>query len=138
VGPALGFSSGAATYITIALDTNGIPFVSYRDASLSKAVAMKYDQSGNSWSSVGTSISDGDAGYISMFVYGTTPLVCYKDLVNSSKITYKYSDETSWFTGTTEGFSTNAVTETAIFADATEMYIAYVDAVSSGIIVQKF
>ena len=99
---------------------------------------MKYDQSGNSWSSVGTSKSDGDAGYISMFVYGTTPLVCYKDLVNSSKITYKYSDETSWFTGTTEGFSTNAVTETAIFADATEMYIAYVDAVSSGIIVQKF
>ena len=132
----LGFSTGTATYITIALDSNGIPFVSYRDASLQKAVSMKYVS--GAWTAVGTSISDGDAGYVSMFVYSTRPTVCYQDAANSNKITYKYSDETSWYTSTTEGFSTNTVTETAIFVDSTEMYIAYIDSISGGIIVQKF
>ena len=138
--PDLGFSSGAASYITIAIDSNGIPFVSYVDANLHKAISMKYVPS--AWVPVGTSISDGDAAALSMYIYGTHPAVCYSDAAHDDKLTYKFSDGTVWSSTTISGFSENAITETAIFvapagADA-ETYIAYIDKTTSGIIIKKF
>ncbi|MBT1699260.1 gliding motility-associated C-terminal domain-containing protein [Fulvivirgaceae bacterium PWU4] len=52
VGPAGGVSAAAASFVSLALDKGGAPYVSYTEGSIGKT--MKYN--GASWTAVGTSV----------------------------------------------------------------------------------
>ncbi|MEI6093341.1 MAG: hypothetical protein WCQ47_06630, partial [bacterium] len=125
------------SYITISVNSDHTPYVSYRDDVLLKSFAMKYDT--GAWSKIGNNgITTGDAEALSMYIYNKTLAVCYQDETNSDKISAKISDGTSWFNFGIQGFSDNAVTETSIFVDSAESYVAYIDKTTNKITVKKY
>lgn len=134
-----GFSDNAASYINISVDSDDVPYVSYRDDTLLKAFVMKYNSGSGTWSKIGTSgLSTGDAEALSMHIYNKTLAVCYQDETSSDKVSAKISDGTSWFNFGIQGFSDNAVTETSIFVDSAESYVAYIDKTTNKITVKKY
>ncbi|MEI6080237.1 MAG: hypothetical protein WCQ53_06360 [bacterium] len=140
---ATGFSDGEASYVTVAVDKNGVPYVSYRDASLLKAVSMKYNAGSNVWKAVGSNgVSDGDAAYVSMFVYNTAlntaPIICYQDAEHENKLTTKIGDGTAWFAMGLPGLSNNPVKETSIFVYDANSFVAYIEDATDEIKVEKF
>jgi uncharacterized protein YjdB/DNA-binding NarL/FixJ family response regulator len=128
-----GFSANTATYIAIALDTAGTPYVVFNDANASnKATVMKYN--GSSWVTVGTAgFSAGAATYNAIAVdYAGHPYVTYSDGGNSSKATVMKYNGTSWTTVGTAGFSTGSSTTNGIALDATGLpFVAFQDGTSS-------
>jgi hypothetical protein len=113
VGSAGGFSAGTASYISMAIDGSGTPYVAYRDyyEYPNKATVKKYN--GTSWVDVGLAggFSAGSASYISMAIDGSgTPYVAYLDYNEyPNKVTAKKYNGTSWVdVGSAGGFvSTN-------------------------------
>ena len=76
-----GFSSGTATYVSLAVDPGGVPYVSYNDGTVGKLVVMKYNSTTSAWANVVSSgISAGSSSYSSLAM--TTmgiPYVSYCD-----------------------------------------------------------
>ena len=75
-----GFSAGTANYVSLALDSTGMPFVAYADVgNANKATVQKLV--GGTWTVVGTAgFSAGTANYVSLALDSTgTPIVAYED-----------------------------------------------------------
>lgn len=110
-----GFSSGAASYTSLALDATGTPYVAFRDnGNDDKATVMKYlggvAQSPSGWDVVGTAgFSPGGASQTSLVVTGTgMPYVAFLGNLLSNKATIMKYDGSWNFVGT-RGFSSGDV-----------------------------
>jgi len=84
-----GFSAGNTVYISIALDSSGVPYVAYRDiANSNKMTVMSYD--GANWNNVGSAgFSAGTVGGPLVAINPATnvPYVVYEDAANSNYAT---------------------------------------------------
>ncbi|WP_168121005.1 immunoglobulin-like domain-containing protein [Paenibacillus sp. HB172176] len=124
-----GFSEGAAYYNSIAIDSNGTPFVVYNDQGNSgKATAMKYN--GSSWEAVGNAgFSAGKVSFPSLALDGSgTPYVVYRDIANSKKATVMKYNGSSWETVGNAGFSAGDNYYTSIVLDSGDTpYVVYKD-----------
>ena len=88
-------STAAATYITLAIDSVGIPYVGYSDANHNaKATVMKYN--GSNWVIVGNAdFSAGGTCFTSLALdRNGTPYMCYIDSAYGNKATVMKFDTT--------------------------------------------
>ena len=114
-----GFSAQKAYYTSIAIDTEGTPYVVYVDAGNGlKATVMKYN--GSSWDTVGhPGFSAGMVIYTSIAISKNgTPYVVYEDTINSYKATVMKYDGSNWVTVGNAGFSDGEVNWTCISIDS--------------------
>jgi hypothetical protein len=128
-----GLSIAAASYISMATNGIGTPYVAYRDAGNgNKASAMKFD--GTAWSPVGaaTGFSGAGAAYTSLAFNGSgTPYVAYQDASTTptNKATVMKFDGTNWVTVGGAGFSGAAAVYTSLAVNNSGTpYVAYQDA----------
>jgi PKD repeat protein len=130
-----GFSEGGASYITLCID-NGKIYIAYMDSSYSgkspsgKATVKMFN--GTNWETVGIEpFSEGEASYISLYVYNDTPYVTYMDGANSNKSTIMKYNGTSWEAVGNEGFSGGEASYTSLFVYDGTPYIAFTDGAHS-------
>lgn len=100
-----GFSAGDASYTSLAIDSNNVPYVAYQDwENFERATVMKFD--GTNWVTVGTvGFSAGRIINPSLaFSSSNEPYVAYRDEANSDKATVMKFDGTNWVTVGTAGF----------------------------------
>ena len=135
-----GFSAGAASYTSLAIASDGTPYVAYADAGNSnKATVMKFD--GNNWVTVGSAgFSASTANYTSLAITPNgTPYVAYQDGSNG-KATVMQFNGTSWVNVGNAGFSEGFVFSMSLaIAPNGTPYVAYRDfAKSNKATVMKF
>jgi len=137
-----GFTSLSINYPSIVVNSASIPYVAFRDGSVSnKATVMSYN--GGSWSAVGTAgMSIGTSYYTSLTLDNNdTPYVAYEDGGKSSKAIVKKYNGSSWvFVGDSTGISTSSTSYTNLaFNKNNELYLAYDDGSrSSKVTVKKY
>jgi sugar lactone lactonase YvrE len=91
--------------INMAMTKTNIPYVAFRD-SLGRAKVMKYTASTNTWTTVGTSVSDGACAYVNIKLDNNNiPYVAFQDSLNGNAITVKKLSGTSWLKVGTAGFA---------------------------------
>jgi len=137
VGPA-GFSSGAVHVVSLAIDSNGTPYIAYIQVS-----DWKNDTSGtlivekfvkSSWSVVGTAASVATNARVPVLAIGPSdvPYVAYEDAAASDKATVeKYNSASqTWETVGSRDFTAGAVKDPSFAIDGTGTpYLAYADGV---------
>jgi len=81
-----------------------------------------------SWRTLGSAgFSDGEAKYISLFMYDNLPWVAYQDLGNSSKATVMKYDGNNWNAIGSSGFSAGTASYTSLSVYNGIPYIAFKD-----------
>ncbi len=125
-----GISVGVATYQSIAIDASGVPYIAYKDASVSnKAVVKKFN--GTSWvnpDAVGA-VSSGTGNFTNIIIHPSgTPYVVYQEGASSAKAAVKKLSGSSWVSvgAATISASTALYECIAMSADGTP-YIVYRD-----------
>ena len=138
-----GFSAGIASYLSLAVDNSGTPYVAYRDEGVgNKTTVQKFD--GSNWVNVGSpSFSVGATFDHSIAIDSTgTPYVVYRDLglAPGSQATVMRFDGNAWVSTGNGGFSTRSTNRTKIaFDDSGMLYLVYEDPFSGGkITVEKY
>jgi hypothetical protein len=128
-----GISAGRADYTSLALASDGTPYLAYQDfANGGKATVMKFDAAKNEWLSLGDpGISAGEVYYTSLALASDgTPYLAYQDAANRGKATVmKFNAaENEWSSVGSPGFSVSGAiyTNLALTADGTP-YLAYQD-----------
>ncbi|HPD18631.1 MAG TPA: hypothetical protein PLF61_03090, partial [Candidatus Goldiibacteriota bacterium] len=111
-----GFSEGTASSISLFInETNGYPYVAYKDWSHSGKITVKMYNNTN-WINVGTpGFSDGAVEYVNLFIYENVPYVAYMDVINGNKITVKKYESGSWTTVGAQGFSASIAEYVSLF-----------------------
>ncbi len=126
-----GFSAGGASYPDIALDSSGLPYVVYGDATnSSKARVMRFN--GSAWQTVGTGCFSDGAALDTHIVLDSSdrPYVVYQDKSNSDKATVMRFDDVSstWQTVGIAGFSTGQASTPSIALDSSNVpYVVFRD-----------
>jgi hypothetical protein len=127
----LGFSTGAANYLSLVINS-GTLYLAYTDGSNgNKATVKKFD--GNSWVTIGTEgFSRGSATNTLLTFNSNTPYISYIDGSNGNKATVKKFDGSSWVTVGIEGFSTTTTTNLSLVFNGSIPYVAYIDYAYNG------
>ncbi len=134
------FTLGAASYESIAIDGNNIPFVAFRDVFYNyRASVMKFD--GTNWIYVGSpgfSPLGNDAGgalYTSLAIdkNTNTPYLAYSNFSDGFKATVLKFDGTNWVNVGSGVVSSGSANNTCIVIDSYGTpYIAYDDGAHNG------
>jgi len=125
------FSAGAAYYTSIALNSEGTPYVAFADADSGEfATVMRYNDTNNTWEIVGSAgFSSGISDYLRIAIDNNdTPYVIYADQDhNDVPMVMKYLDTNdSWIT--LGSISTGGAGFTDIAFDSNNtLYIVYAD-----------
>ncbi|MFA7242204.1 MAG: Ig-like domain-containing protein, partial [Sulfuricellaceae bacterium] len=130
----IGFSSAYSKYTSLAIASDGTPYVAYQDGNNNnQASVMKFD--GTGWVAVGNpEFSTGSATYLSLAIAPSgspdagKPYVTYSDAALGGKASVMKFDGANWVAVGTDGFSVDAATSNS-FAFATDgaPYVAYQD-----------
>ena len=126
-----GFSSGGIAYPSLAIDSQGTPYVAYTESWT--AVVKQYDSSSNSWiaplSAEPVSTSSDFASYTSLALDGNnTPYVAFRDasLGNRANVKQYDSASQSWLSLATNGITQGSVTHTSLSIDSNNtIYLGY-------------
>jgi hypothetical protein len=121
------FSAGAATYLSLKLDSSDVPYVAYSDGNNSgKATVMKYNSAASSWSAVG---SAGFSEYSVQYTYlvidsDDVPIVA----ANSGSATaWKYTSESSPWSNLGVFSSDMGLSISAALDESDNLYVAFRD-----------
>lgn len=131
---ARGFSnSSVIAYPSIAITSDGIPYVAYKDITHSdKATVMVFN--GSNWATVGSiGFSAGAADYTSLAIDQDFNLfVAYKDIANGGKATVMKFDGVNWVNAGTADFSYGSAQYTTMTVGTdNKPYIVYRDVVNN-------
>ncbi len=130
---AAGLSSSSIGAFDLALGSDDVPYVTYRDdANSRKATVMRYN--GSAWVTVGSAgFSAGEIGYISLALDSANcPYVAYGDYANSNKATVMRYNGSAWETVGSAGFSAGAALYISLALDSSNRpYVAYGDYANS-------
>ncbi len=126
-----GISTSTAHTTALAVDTNGILYAAYTDASQSnKTTVQQYD--GSSWSIVGTAGFSGAGQSQSLAVGPDNMLYMAVEEFGVGATVYKYNGS-SWATVGAAGISPGAVNHTSLAIDDNGvLYVAFKDNVNGG------
>ncbi len=126
-----GISTSTAHTTSLAVDTNGIVYAAYTDASQSnKTTVQQYD--GNSWSIVGTAGFSSAGQSQSLAVGPDNMLYMAVEEFGIGATVYKYNGS-SWITVGSAGFSPGAVNHTSLAIDGSGvLYVAFKDNANGG------
>ena len=123
------FSAGATLFTSMAIHTNGMPYVVYSDSAYGyAATVMKFD--GSNWVTVGNpGFSAAEIQWTSIAIdAGGIPYVAYSDAAYGRKATVMKFDGTSWVNVGSAGFSDGLATTPSIALSATGTpYVIYGD-----------
>ncbi|MDY0089587.1 MAG: T9SS type A sorting domain-containing protein [Flavobacteriaceae bacterium] len=131
-----GFSEyiGGLSYLSLAIDSNNIPYVAYRNLDgSSKITVMKFEN--NNWQVVGDAeFSLGATAYISLALDNNdVPYVSFRDGANAGKATVMKFENNNWQTVGEAGFSAGEIIQTSLIFDANNiLYIAFSDGTNAG------
>lgn len=137
-----GFSAGLGTYQSIAIGSDGTPYVAYNDQSLppsGRAVVMKFD--GSNWVPVGTPGFTADMAEQGCIAIDANDELyfSFQDASNSNRASVMHFNGASWTYVGSPGFSSGAATYTSLRTDANgTLYCAYIDAASGMAAVKTF
>ncbi|WP_417909235.1 hypothetical protein [Candidatus Electronema sp. PJ] len=124
-----GFSPGQALFIDLAVDSNDIPYVAYKDyANTDKAIVMRFD--GTNWVQVGNEgFSAGEVWDTKLAIdKNGTPYIAYVDGANGYRSSVMRFDGTNWVQVGEAGFSPAYVAYLDFTLDANGTpYITYTD-----------
>ncbi len=136
---AAGFSTGAAYYISLAIN-NSTPYIAYADSSnAGKATVKKFD--GSSWVTIGNEgFSSAGATNTLLAFNGSTPYISYSDASNGNKATVMLFNGSNWVTVGAPGFSSGTAANLSLVINSGTPYAAYIDYGFNGgyITVKKF
>ena len=125
-----GFSAGNASFESIDIDSNDIPYVVYQDAlNGNRATVMKFN--GTNWVLVGNAgFSSGAVEYTSIvFDSLDTPYVAYRDDGNGGKATVMKFNGTNWVLVGVAGFSAGITNDVYLVLNSNDVpYVSYEDA----------
>lgn len=125
VGTGAASTATTTSYNDIALTSADVPYISYIDASLASAVAVKTYSAG-AWQAVGSLATYTNSAYTSIAMDGTTPYVAFSDGSNGRKALVRKYTAGAWSTvGTAVSTSTANNISLAVYNGTP--YIAYVD-----------
>ena len=131
-------STGASSFMSLALDSSGVPYVAYVDVgNSSKATVMKLNGGGTGWEIVGVSpVSTGASSFMSLALDSSgVPYIAYQNGDDSDKaIVMKLNDdEDGWEVVGTAGFSADGAWHISLKLNSSDVsYVAYQDAGNSG------
>ena len=129
-----GISSGKANYTCVAVDSTGVAYVAYVEAtddsdSGGLLVVKKYD--GTNWVAVGTNpLTAGKAYYVSLAIDPSTndPYVAYVDYGRGMRVVVKHFDGTNWEVSGVEGLSSTSSRYSSLAISSTgNTFVAYED-----------
>ncbi|NQU31870.1 MAG: hypothetical protein HQ521_01435 [Bacteroidetes bacterium] len=127
------FSAGDVYGTSIAINSSGTPYVTYRDdANSSKATVMKFN--GSAWVNVGSAgFSAGTANQTSIVIDGSgTSFVAFMDGANSNKATVMKYDGSAWVLFGNAGFSSGQADNIRIAINSSGVpYVSYSDLANS-------
>jgi hypothetical protein len=129
VGGSMGFSVGQADFHSIVVDSNGVPYVAYKNTSADlKIIVKKF--SGGSWVTVGNSgFSIGTARYTSIALDSNgVPYVAFEDLGDSFKASVMKLDGDTWVYVGSSGITPGRADFVTLEIDSNDVpYIAFTD-----------
>jgi hypothetical protein len=124
-----GFTASSVSYLSLAFDTSGLPYVAYGDGSVSNKLSVMRDSS-NNWVHVGTTgVSTGTSLYTSVRIdTNNIPYVAYEDGGSGNKATVMQYSGGSWSVVGSAGFSANTATQINMYFDSHNTpYVSYRD-----------
>ncbi|MGN6568668.1 MAG: T9SS type A sorting domain-containing protein [Flavipsychrobacter sp.] len=124
-----GFTASSVSYLSLAFDTSGLPYVAYGDGSVSNKLSVMRDSS-NNWVHVGTTgVSTGTSLYTSVRIdTNNIPYVAYEDGGSGSKATVMKYSGGSWSVVGSAGFSAGSATFVNMrFDKYNTPYVSYKD-----------
>lgn len=123
-----GFSPGICNYTSLALDTNGVPYLAFSDIGMGGASVMKFN--GKNWVLVGSrGFSNGVFNNTSLnFDKNNTPYIAYQDGNTSAKAAVMKYDGSNWVAVGSIGFSAGQAMYIDIaFDNSNTPYVSYQD-----------
>jgi hypothetical protein len=124
-----GFSAGTASNQSLAIDSNGIPYVAYEDReNADKTTVMKFN--GSNWINVGSpGFSAGNALNQSLAIDSNdTPYVAYRDVAKANQTTVMKFNGSNWVNVGSPGFSAGNADYQSLAIDSNGTpYVAYQD-----------
>lgn len=127
-------SSNGCSDVTIAADTNNLPYVCYVDWGSSNKLTVK-NHSGSSWSNVGSAgITPGGVGSPKIVVdqNSNKPYIVYRDNNNNQKASVMEFGGSTWSNVGSAGFSSNTVDYTSLAIDDNNvLYVVFKDNAAS-------
>lgn len=133
---AAGFSGVGSDYISLTFDSNSTPYVAYRAVNGDRT-ANVWKFTGDSWTQVGSPVSDGVTANLSLAIYhsasGTdTPYLAYSDYGNGAGggLTVRKFDGSTWITVGAAVFSTKPSSDffmSLVIDSSGTPYVAYSD-----------
>ena len=132
-----GFSAAQAQGLSMALNSGGIPYVSFGDGSPGRAMVMRLNAAGTAWENVGNSgFSAGAAYYTSLAMSSIgVPYIAFQDGGNGNKTTVMRLNAagTTWEYVGRAGFSPGAVNGLSLALSNTGVpYVAFSDENNGG------
>lgn len=122
-----GISPGYAAYTSIAIDTNNIPYIAYRDFTNSGKLAVaKYN--GTNWEVDSTGISSDIAEFTTLdFDNNNVPFIAFRDNANSGRLAVAKHNGTNWEIDSTGITNEDVLAISMAFDSSNHPYIAYQD-----------
>jgi hypothetical protein len=129
-----GISQGIAYYLSLAVATNGTPYIGFTDnANGNRATVMKY--TGSFWLPLKSyGFTTGTALHLNMTLAPDgTPYVAYQDGSSTNKLTVQKFNGTDWIMVGTAGCSAGSVTDVQIrIATDGTPYVGFADGANNG------
>ena len=123
-----GLSDKQANYISLRLDGNNVPYVSYQDSETNKVFVKKWN--GVSWDTLGSDGASPSYAYYNSIAFDShnTPYIVYEDSANNFGATVRKWNGSSWEAVGIEGFSVASAGYESLAFDGHDVpYVSFSD-----------
>lgn len=127
------FSTGMIGWTSLAIDSNGVPYIAYKSAYGNAAKVTAY--TGGSWTDIGSTegFSEGTTQYTCIAIDNDVPYVAYYDGAYENKATVQTYDSTTetWSVLGSPGFTEGSAAFLSLCVESSKAYVAFKDGANS-------